>query len=153
MDVNGAFLQPLLKKSDRIRTRLPLSKGLQSGYSQVVHLVSSHYALRQAIELWYECFSLYSYRIGLKRSEVTECLFTCDGPNPFDVIVYVEDLLVVCYRLVVDIAKTKLSELFSVASLRPCFYFLRIKIDQFESEMLHSQVSYAAQVVQRSTVT
>lgn len=56
-------------------------------------------------------------------------LFIRHETNPVYVIMFVDELLVVGSRLVVDRIKTFLPRLFTVMDLGQCSYFLEIKID------------------------
>lgn len=75
------------------------------------------------------------------------CLLIRDGLDQGYIILYVDDLLNVCFRLSGHRVKMELSDLFIVTNFGPCSNFLGIMLYHAGSGMFLSQAANAAQIV------
>lgn len=150
VDVKGAFLHASLPKEERIFIKLPNVKGVETASGQVVELVKSLYGLRQAPKLWYAFFAKQIFRIGFRRSLVSDCLFIREGPNPVYIIAYVDDLLVFGPDSAVADVKSELVKLFTVTDLGECNHFLGIKVERKQNGVFLSQKAYTERIIEKA---
>ena len=154
LDVKGAFLHALLPESDCIWIYLPKVEGVPNANGRIVKLRKSLYGLRQAPKLWYSHHANALEKIGFRRSQNCDCLFIInESSSPVYIVAYVDDLLVVGPRTLVDKVKLQLSKILSVTDLGTCKHFLGMHILDCSNGVVLSQSSYTERVLASSGMT
>lgn len=147
MDIKGAFLCATLPEKDIVYIRLPSIPGIASVNGQVVLLRRSLYGLRQAAKLWYGELCKTLERIGLRRSQVSECLFISATNEKIYVVVYVDDLLIIGTSPTVEKFKKAIARSYTVSDLGNATYYLGVKIERDRTGIFLSQQALAEKIV------
>lgn len=155
LDVKSAFLHAALPGKDRIFIKLPKIPGVASAKGQTVRLRKSLYGLREAPKLWYRHLTNTLGRIGLVRSNYSDCLFVYghNGRERVYVVAYVDDLLVIGSKVSVDKVKKLISKHLTITDLGQCSSFLGIKMNRRDDGLFLSQGAYTSRVLEMAKMS
>lgn len=150
MDVKTAFLNGKLK--EEIYMEVP--KGVENkNNNYVCKLNKSLYGLKQAARCWFEVFEESLKGKGFKNSLVDRCIYMLDRGNiskNIYVILYVDDLVIVCANLeTMNNFKKYLMSKFDMRDLKEIKMFLGIKVMRYDDKITLDQSSYIKTVLNK----
>jgi hypothetical protein len=156
IDIKGAFLNAdmqdnvnirLDKETSRIITQQDpnLSKYLRNDLTIVTKLRKCLYGLKQSPRRWFETVMKILVRLGFRSSEHDNCLMYIIDTTFNYILLFVDDILVVCQRSdLVDNLKASLEEAFEEITTQsgPVISFLGFRILQSDSHITLDQTGY-----------
>lgn len=156
LDISNAFLYG--KLVDEVYLEIPDGVEIKNSRADsVFKLNRSLYGLNQAPKAWNDVFNEFVTSVGLKRSEMDECLYygKIDDAVTY-LVVYVDDVLISSASYdVVEKMKNKLSDRFKVKQLTGVRSFLGINIvyDRSNGVLKMNQRNLIKKVVERFNVS
>jgi hypothetical protein len=150
MDVDQAFLQGELEEELFMELPPVLPAGARDG--KVWRLKRPLYGLKQAPRQWQKKLKDVLGSIGLRPSASDPSLYLGHGPDGTWLLVYVDDLLIVCKTLeAMETLKGALKEVFLMKDLGPIKDYLGMAVsrDRDRHEITLSQERYITDIASR----
>ena len=147
MDVKTSFLHGSIKEA--FYAEKPLEFEFQDRDSYVCKLNKAIYGLKQAPKVDPNPYS-YLMKLGFTRSDADPNLyFKVDHDKPLILVLYVDDLFLICVDPLIHQCKRELASEFEMKDLGLMHYFLGLEVWQKPGEVFLSQGKYVVKLLER----
>jgi hypothetical protein len=153
LGVQNSFLPRFLKEG--IYMRQPLGYDNKTLPQYVCKLDKSLYGLKQEPRAWYARLSSKHLELGLKILKADNSLFDFrNGDVTMFILVYVSNIIVTSSKTpVVTTLLKNLGDDFALKDLGDMHYFLGIKVNKVNDDIILSQDKYANDLLKRAGMT
>jgi hypothetical protein len=150
MDVRTTFLHGDLE--EEIFMKQPKGYAVKGKKELVCKMKKCMYGLKQSPGMWYKKFDTYMMGLGFTRSKEDHCVYSkLIGDHLIYLVLYVDDMLLIGNKEIIQDVKTQLSFKFNMKDLGASNFILgmEIKRDRKRRKVWLNQRKYVETILQR----
>ena len=152
MDIKTAYLNADIEDEIFMQQPEGFEKFDKQGNPLICKLRKSLYGLKQSGRNWYLTIKTFLNQLGFTPAIQNECLFIKKGENGIEglVCLWVDDMVIL--GLQEDFCenfKNKVSDQFQISSYGDLSWFLNIKIERTQNEIMLSQEAYVEKLLEK----